>query len=284
MNKIRWKTEEIEVLKNNYSNTPTDKLLELLPNRSYVSIKLKGRDLNLSRYYNKRRIIKLDKLLEDTYESAYWLGFLYADGNFYNNKRLTLTLSIKDENHIKKFIKFLEMEDTTCIRYTEINACVSFSDCESVGKLCDRYNILNNKTENPPLLPYIDNKDLFLSFIIGFIDGDGCIKKVSRNKDKNYYRDSYNISIKCHSSWLYNLQYITNFIYYICECKPSNVHLSKENYAIVNIGTKKVLLNLKDKALKFKLPVLKRKWDNINNETCGYININLSNTYLRKEG
>lgn len=190
MNKIRWKTEEIEVLKNNYSNTPTDKLLELLPNRSYVSIKLKGKDLNLSRYYNKRRIIKLDKLLEDTYESAYWLGFLYADGNFYNNKRLTLTLSIKDENHIKKFIKFLEMEDATCIKYTEINACVSFSDCESVGKLCDRYNI----------------------------------------------------------------------------------------------GTKKVLLNLKDKALKFKLPVLKRKWDNINNETCGYININLNNTYLRKEG
>jgi len=58
----------------------------------------------------------LERLLENTPEAYYWIGFLMADGNFdihgYVN-RLTLFLSEKDKEHIQKFSQFIEVPVTT---------------------------------------------------------------------------------------------------------------------------------------------------------------------------
>ena len=75
-------------------------------------------------------------------------------------------------------------------------------------KLCDKFNIKNNKTYEPmELNNYSFNKELLFSLIIGFIDGDGCINKVYKKQDCN-------LRIHLHSSWLDNLIFIENFIYY----------------------------------------------------------------------
>ena len=47
----------------------------------------------------------------DSEEKAYWLGFLYADGNISSEgNRLEVRLSIKDIKHLEKFRKFLNLE------------------------------------------------------------------------------------------------------------------------------------------------------------------------------
>lgn len=52
----------------------------------------------------------------DTEDKAYWLGFMYADGNVYIHptkkgvSSITLSSHIKDEHHIKKFANALETD------------------------------------------------------------------------------------------------------------------------------------------------------------------------------
>ena len=49
----------------------------------------------------------------DTEEKAYWLGFLYADGNVHhtnNSWRIELTLQEQDLEHVQKFGKFVSCE------------------------------------------------------------------------------------------------------------------------------------------------------------------------------
>lgn len=44
----------------------------------------------------------------DTESAAYWLGFLYADGNISKKRnRITLVLNVKDKELIFKFLEFL---------------------------------------------------------------------------------------------------------------------------------------------------------------------------------
>ena len=55
-----------------------------------------------------------DKL--DTEESMYWFGFLYADGSIivntdYHEYRLSVFLQRRDENHIRKLLKSLNVKD-----------------------------------------------------------------------------------------------------------------------------------------------------------------------------
>lgn len=53
---------------------------------------------------------KLYKLLENSPEAYYWLGFLFADGHFTQSNRLVLSVSIKDKVHLERFIKFIGIQ------------------------------------------------------------------------------------------------------------------------------------------------------------------------------
>lgn len=48
----------------------------------------------------------------DTEEKAYWLGFLYADGNISKDKNvIELSLKESDIEHLKQYRKFLNLEN-----------------------------------------------------------------------------------------------------------------------------------------------------------------------------
>lgn len=49
----------------------------------------------------------LSKLLEDTPEKWYWLGFLFADGHLSMRGRLALSLAKKDKEHLEKFSEYM---------------------------------------------------------------------------------------------------------------------------------------------------------------------------------
>ena len=132
-------------------------------------------------------------LMNESNEAYYWLGFIMADGHFNKNKQLQINLAKKDLNHLKKFARFIEFKGELkkpkiSVGYTKIN-----------DWLIKNFNVTNNKTYNPCDLNNLTGDNLF-SVCIGFIDGDGCI--------------SHNgvLRIKCHKSWLSNINKIASFL------------------------------------------------------------------------
>jgi hypothetical protein len=125
----------------------------------------------------------------DTEEKAYWLGFLYADG--YLNKlngQIELALQKDDEDHLYKFIKFLQLKKTPKDRLIKLNdreyksVRVSFAneqiynDLIKLGCVPAKSLILNFPSDDivPPHLK--------CHFMRGYIDGDGWLVQTT-----NYY-------------------------------------------------------------------------------------------------
>src|SRR4051812_23073916 len=94
-----WKNNELEIIKEFYLSAPREKLLELLPGRNWPQIMDKARRLNVKRIVRKTIFADLSPLLSGSVESAYWLGFLLADGHFNKKNGLRLSISNNDKNH-----------------------------------------------------------------------------------------------------------------------------------------------------------------------------------------
>lgn len=116
----------------------------------------------------------------NTENKAYWLGFLWADG-YLNNFALTLTLSIKDKEHLKKFLISLKTNRplkeynysyAKIIRVNLSNKKI-VQDLKKQGFL-DRRNFPNI------------NKGLIYHFIRGLFDGDGCVSN-RKNRGNPYF-------------------------------------------------------------------------------------------------
>ena len=250
-----WSQKEKDILKKHYRNTEKEKLEKMLTKRSWDGIKQYAQVLKVKRSYDFIRETNVEKLLEETPESYYWMGFLMADGHF-TKKRITVGLSIKDVEHIKKFAKFISA-DYSENRSGSYGKChVGAANSDVIPLLRKKFGICNNKTHSPCDWTKIKNKDLLLSLIIGFIDGDGSIRKQSGRQDCQ-------MTIKCYHSWLFNLQFISNTICKCCNLKPNIAKINKYGYAEVNFANSIILKFLKAKGKELNLPVLKRKWNRI---------------------
>lgn len=116
--------------------------------------------------------------LINTEEKAYWLGFLYADGNInkYNNSySLELTLKEDDLEHIQKFKSFMCSENTISYREKQKAYRLSLGSKRIYERLIELGCIPNKslilKFPNDNQVP----KYLLKHFIRGYFDGDGCI-------------------------------------------------------------------------------------------------------------
>ena len=193
---------------------------------------------------------KLIKLLDDTPEAYYWMGFLMADGCFHYN-RLLIGLAIKDENLLIKFLNFLSCDNN--IHSDNIKTVLTIMDTYSVPLLRQKFDINKRKTYNPPKNILWMEDDLLYSFIIGFIDGDGSILK-------QYRREDPILRIKIHSNWLNILNDITKFISDKAKVPVVLARINNQGYANVNLANHVLLKSIKNKVLELGLPYLKRKW------------------------
>lgn len=186
---------------------------------------------------------KLYKLLQDTPEKWYWLGFLIGDGYFSSNGRLKLVISSIDREHLERLAAFCGCGN---IHKEKGGAYLRWSvmDVNTVGYLKHIYQISNRKTYNPCDLSGISPFQL-KCLSVGFIDADGSIQT-------QYGRDTTAISIKGHGSWVDNFNLMFNKGY-----------VDNSGYATACIGDFKEQKELKVFGLKNKLPILKRKWDKI---------------------
>jgi len=199
-----------------------------------------------------KRLSNLAVLLEENPLAYYWMGFLMADGHFDKSKRIKFVLSQKDEHQVMRLASFVGF--TGKIQRHKYYAGFSCQNVDIVPKLCAKFGIVSNKTEHPCKLDFAED-DLFLAAFIGFIDGDGCIKKVYKRKDAG-------IIIKCHRSWLPVLSYFNKRIQQISKTTcNSNVIVNNAGYASINWTRGLLIRWLKSQSIRMKLPVLERKWN-----------------------
>ena len=254
-----WSEEEKQKLRKLYFNTDIETLLLEFSERSYAAIKLMAAKLNLKRD-NFLRIGSIDFLLQDKNESLYIIGFILADGHISKLNRLKIALAKKDLYILKYIADRLGCD----LRENKNNFELTLMHRDKIKLLKHKYDISNTKTYIPPSISVFEKltDDLFISFLVGFIDGDGSISK-------QYKRNDCKITIKLHNSWKLLLQYFIDRLYKISNKgyynrltqKPPNIKFTKDNkYVYINVANGEVLWYLKQFITKNNLTVLERKW------------------------
>lgn len=194
-----------------------------------------------------KRCADLSKLLENTPQAFYWIGFLLADGSFVDG-RLSFSLKKDDAEQIHKFGEFINY--TGSYGVSEKTESIKCKDLDTVTQICEKFDIKASKTYNPPKSIIIFEESLVIALIAGFIDGDGNICNQTG-------RDDFKLRIKNHVSWLPILKEINNIIYPEKDvCK-----INSQGYAELQITNSKSLQELKKKVLLLNLPIMSRKWD-----------------------
>jgi hypothetical protein len=109
----------------------------------------------------------------DTANKAYFLGFIYADGNIYKN-HIKIDINKKDEHLLHMFLKELNSEHKV-YRYKD-NVSINISN-EKIKNDLNRLGVYSQKTTNIkfPNLEQVPD-ELIRHFLRGYFDGDGSIQ------------------------------------------------------------------------------------------------------------
>lgn len=259
----------------NDQNQPND---ELLPNQRYCPNPLKLEKCSIivthisklqcdaAIRYNRlcsncARLMKnkhhnIEILLNESHESFYWIGFLLADGTFTKSGELRCHLAIKDLPHLEKLVKYVEYKNKIHLDHNDnpTNCLISIRDEIIVKQIINKFDIHHKKTYNPPHNDIFTNMklDQLKSLILGFIDGDGSI-----SPPKSVMSKYVHLTIGCHKSWGDTFKHISEILsnnwYSYCYKEVSYL----KNMTFLDIK------NLKLFALENNLPIMDRKWDNV---------------------
>ena len=218
--------------------------------------KIKSRNQSIS----KQKLLKNDNYFSiPNIENSYWAGFIAADGNIStrisSNKILTIGLSIKDKKHLENFKSSIKYsgnikEKINTVKGKKYKTCYIY--LYSANQICNdlllNFNITPRKslTLQPPNLIELEHQ---LAYIIGYIDGDGCI---------SYCRNKYlRLQLIGTNNFLQWINTIYNNIGHIRKVKNTNIY----ELAYNGQNAKSILWNLKNFIIKNNILVLKRKWN-----------------------
>ena len=208
---------ELSYIRNNYQDktypeitVELNKFNDIKKDSKQVRTKASQLGLSKQKYHYNRGYFKTI----DTEDKAYWLGFIYADGNVSNSKHkdkitgaeVCIKLHGKDAGHLKKFIRCLKPADKSLqVTYDVAKdryikgvfvkggapvAMVRLYSTEMFNDLVS-LDLVPNKTYSSEF-PKVEDDVLFIHFLRGFLDGDGHIAKdtmyfMNNNKDMLHY-------------------------------------------------------------------------------------------------
>jgi hypothetical protein len=192
-----------------------------------VSKILKENNINIrntASYYTSKELATTRKYyfnedyfeIIDTSEKAYWLGFLYADGNVYIPKinegktkggRIEIALKADDDYHLYNFVNCLNGNMPIKYRDITLNDNIYKSCRLQIGSMKMALDLMNHGCiPNKSLIlefPKFLSDNLLPHFIRGYIDGDGCV-------GFNIYEftDSFTVSVLGTQNFLYDLKVV----------------------------------------------------------------------------
>lgn len=250
---IKYTEEELVYIKNNL-NTKTCKEIGNILGRHPVGVQAAIKKyLNIPKkpVHTNRQDVEFNhntsKLLNDSLESYYWLGFLAADGNLYKGKRckyyrLSVGVHEKDIDHLQQFISFLEYTGTIIVRKKVRFHIIYLRINEEERNRLASLSIVPNKSLSlkPPEL----NEQQNLAYIKGYIDGDGCVRLVGK------YKNLISINILGTKEMLEWIAKVLNSTHRIsCKNKIHSITLTGQTAR----KAREILLNI-------ETPYLNRKW------------------------
>lgn len=249
MNKLRWDVESLEYFKNNYFSVNNNELATKL-GRSVPSLIGMAQRLGLKKSHQFRRLSNCGVLLNRSYESLYWIGFIMADGNINKLGRLKVAVAEKDYDHLSKLSDYLQ----TGIKYYGYEHPyyeIQVMDKDVFPTLAEDFQIHYNKTYSPPNLRELGLADEdVLCLFIGFIDGDG---------SRQFKKPS--INIKCHASWQDNLSFFSETLQRQSGITSSMMpRIIGTGHTKLSITNSKLVSFLEEFIKQRTLPVLERKW------------------------
>lgn len=274
-----WTEEKIQYLKDNYGKITRRELSKVLEIPEHIIYK-KTKELNIcfksgknptgTKHFSRRKVYLNDNFFEiPNLLNSYWAGFIAADGNIRKDeKELNIQIGQKDVEHLERFIKDIEFDGKMSVytRKNDIKMCnAHFPSSKIVTDLKNNFNIIPRKSLvlNPPQNLTNEQKD---AYIIGYIDGDGCIRKF-KTKHNEY------ISIDSRGTLEIN-QYIRTRIIEILE-PNKEIFGNRFNYGAISYEKKdkqesknhcrfkitgKASIILIEHFSKYNVPFLKRKW------------------------
>lgn len=262
-----WNAEQVAILYRMYPTSSSSDILKSLPfGLNPEQVRTKARYLGIAKLIDTRKKHNIDILLNDSYESFYWLGFLMADGTF-SKHQISLTISAKDKDHLLKFMKYISSENTIMkVSGSENTLRVTFCARQVLDVLVPRFKIHTCKTYNPCSLEYLlDKPDYLFCFVIGFIDGDGCLTNTKTNSC---------LEIVSHKSWVENFIIFFKFLHSYFNIEITS-QLPKVHKAIATLPNKqekktyyktrlliyktKLIEAIYQKCVEFKIPFMERK-------------------------
>lgn len=128
-------------------------------------------------------------------ETQYWIGYLCADGSIQydlKTRNYVVRLYSKDKEIIDKFVNYFG-KDVVCVNDTNPSGVMQAYICSK--ELCQYFiNVLNiTPNKSKTLEP---NIEFTKNFILGYFDGDGCIRNTSSDGQIRY---ECNITSGCKS-------------------------------------------------------------------------------------
>lgn len=250
-----WTEEKINLLKKSYKDLSKVEIQKLFPNHKWRTLQNISNFLGVKREYSEIRNGKIENLFNGSYESYYWLGLIATDGYISKDGELKVELSLKDYDYLKNFSEFIE---SSIYKYPPYKSSkpnskgtcrVKVKDINLGVKLRNLLKVNGKKTYNSISIDFIKDKDSLISFLCGYIDGDGTINK---------YGD---IKIDSHKN---NYEFMDNFGRRLVEENIINKYslTTYENMVRINIS-RTDSYNLKKYSKALSLPTMVRKWGNI---------------------
>lgn len=184
--KPKWNEQEIQILKNDYKDCSKEKLIELLPNRTWMAIKVRAFILQVTGAQGGRNRKQINKYFFDKWsnEMAYVLGFFAADGNMHRYGKYSYIIAfIQKEKEI--LLKIAKLMNWNVVLHLDKES-KSFSIMTSNKHI---YNQLLKLGMTPrksltikfPKIP----KKYARHFIRGVFDGNGGISLYGKYKISN---------------------------------------------------------------------------------------------------
>lgn len=142
---------------------------------------LKRQGISIRNGSDARRTNQIKEDIFDTIteESAYWIGFILADGNIYHppkrSKQLNMGLAARDWEHLEKFKKFIGSNKS--LYYNKNAVFISFYSNRIAEKLAE-YGIVPRKSKIAKVPEILKNNRHFWR---GMVDGDGWVTRYRAN-------------------------------------------------------------------------------------------------------
>ena len=263
-----WTNKEIKLLKMHYANNRLSSTKDLAKklNRNVYAVYMKAQALGLKPKYksNTKYTINENFFSKPNLLNSYWAGFIAADGGISAKSskkvtRLIIKLQRRDKKLLYKFKKDINFTgpikdreyylsyDRTRISAVSVLEINSEKICADLKK---NFNIIPNKSLvlKPP--KQLTEKQI-LAYIVGYIDGDGCVSLIDNALRLNI------LGTKTTLFFIHKL--LTKKLNLIHKSLPIVKRKNIYSYTIYGHNAKTTILFLKN---NFK-SILNRKWNKV---------------------